>query len=158
MQQVMRDVSDIIDQYTGYSRSVLDYSQIIKGLIDATKDPNFSAVQWDALAELVNVASFQRIGNFREEMNWQEYLAFLSDWAPNADWNCAFKRITEQGNTVFLELEERSEMTGFSSTVNSLSVYEFDASGKIHHIDVYLQMDFPSKETLGIYENVELSS
>lgn len=42
---------------------------------------------------------------------------------------------------MFLELEERSAMGSFTSTVNSLSVYEFDDSDKITRIDLYLQME-----------------
>ena len=51
----------------------------------------------------------------------------------------------------FLELEERSKTGERSSTVNSLSVYEFNEAGKLRHLDIYLQMEMlelPDPETL----------
>ena len=40
---------------------------------------------------------------------------------------------------VYLEIEERHTRPGGAAVVNSLSVYEFNAEGKIRHLDVYLQ-------------------
>ena len=84
----------------------------------------------------------------------REMDGFLTGWAMSSDWECSFKRITEVGNVVFLELEERSKIGDFKSVVNSMSVYEFDAGGKIHHIDVYLQMELPDPDMLKSYEGV----
>ena len=44
---------------------------------------------------------------------------------------------------MFLELEERSQIGDFSSVVNSVSVYEFNADNKITFVAVYLQMQLP---------------
>ena len=96
------------------------------------------------------------MGNFKEVMNWQEYVTFLTNWASNSEWECSFKRITEAGNVVFLELEERSRIGDFSNSVNSVSVYEFDKAGKITHVDIYLQMALPDPDMLGSYADVEI--
>ena len=69
---------------------------------------------------------FERVGNFKETMAWDDYMTFLAAWMPTADWACSFKRITEAGNLVFLELEERAG----GGAVNSASIYEFDESGQ----------------------------
>ncbi len=61
-------------------------------------------------------------------MNWQEYVEFLTSWAPTYDWVCPFRRITEHSNVLFLELEERVKVGDFSSGVNSVSVYEFEGN------------------------------
>jgi hypothetical protein len=90
-------------------------------------------------------------------MNWQDYITFLTSWAMGSEWECSFKRITEAGNVVFLELEERLKMGDFSSAVNSLSVYEFNDAGKIQHLDIYLQMAMPGGEMLESYEGVDIS-
>ena len=150
----LQDVNSVIGRHTGYSRAVLDYSLIVKRVVDSAKQPGFSTASWAPLAELIDTAAFQRVGNFKEVMNWQQYIDFLNNWAPNADWECSFKRITERENLVFLELEERSETQGFSSVVNSLSVYEFNSAGKIVRVDVYLQMEPPPSEMLKSYEGV----
>jgi hypothetical protein len=48
------------------------------------------------------------------------------------------------GDRVFLELEERSEPRDTTKAANSLSVYEFGADNRLHHLAVYLQMPPPS--------------
>ena len=112
---------------------------------------------WAPLAELVAVDEFERVGNFKEVMDWSGYVEFLTNWAKSSEWECTFKRITESGGVVFLELEERSRIGDFSNVVNSVSVYEFDDAGRIRHIDVYLQMALPDSGMLGSYENVNIS-
>jgi hypothetical protein len=47
---------------------------------------------------------------------------------------------------VFLELEERVGLGDEQSAVNSVSVYAFDAAGKIRRLDVYLQAPIGSVE------------
>ena len=138
------------------SATVLDYSQLMKRLVDEAKQPGFTAESWAPLAELIDTANFVRVGNFKEVMNWQEYVTFLTNWATASEWDSSFKRVTEVGNVVFLELEEHSRIGDFSNSVNSVSVYEFDSGGKITHIDVYLQMALPDPDMLASYEGVEI--
>ena len=150
----LQELDDVIGNYTGLSRKVLEYSQIMKRLVDSAKQPGFSVESWAPLVELVAIDEFERVGNFKEVMNWQEYVNFLTNWAMSSDWECSFKRVTEVGNVVFLELEERSRIGDYSSVVNSVSVYEFNSAGKIGHIDIYLQMELLGSEVLKNYEGV----
>ena len=150
----LKEVSDVIGNYTGLSRKVLEYSQIMKRMVDSAKQPGFSVASWAPLVELVAIDEFERVGNFKEVMNWQDYVNFLTNWAMSSDWECSFKRVTEVGNVVFLELEERSRIGDYRSVVNSVSVYEFNSAGKIGHIDIYLQMELPGSEVLKNYEGV----
>ncbi len=150
----LKEVSDVIGNCTGLSRKVLEYSQIMKRVVDSAKLPGFSVASWSPLVELVAIDEFERVGNFKEVMNWQDYVNFLTNWAMSSDWECSFKRVTEVGNVVFLELEERSRIGDYSSVVNSVSVYEFNSAGKIGHIDIYLQMELPGSEVLKNYEGV----
>jgi len=136
----MQDVNDIVDDFSGRSRTVLEYCMTTKRLVDAAKRPGFSVDSWAPLAALVAIDEFERVGPFKEVMKWPEYVDFLTNWATSSEWECSFKRITETDGLVFLELEERSTVGDFSNVVNSLSVYEFDSTGLIRHIDVYLQM------------------
>lgn len=138
------------------SQTVLDYSALMKRLVDEAKQPGFSTDSWAPLAELIDTQNFVRVGNFKEVMNWGEYIAFLTNWATSSEWESDFRRVTEAGNVVFLELEERSRIGEFSNSVNSVSVYEFDQSGKITRIDVYLQMALPDPDMLASYEGVEI--
>lgn len=153
----MQNLDDVIGDYTGLSRTILDYSALMKRMVDEAKKPGFGADSWGPLAELIDTENFERVGNFKEVMNWQDYVNFLTGWAAHSEWDCSFKRITESGNTVFLELEERSRIGDFSNSVNSASIYEFNDDGKITHIDVYLQMALPDPEMLAGYADVDIS-
>jgi len=154
---VLRDVGEVVDDYSGLSRKVLDYSLIMKRLVDRAKEPGFSVESWAPLAELVAVDGFERVGNFKEVMDWDQYVSFLTSWAPSADWKCSFKRITEAPNLVFLELEERSTVGDISSAINSVSVYEFNGAGKVRHLDIYLQMALPGAKMIETYEGIHIS-
>jgi hypothetical protein len=156
-QQVQRNVGDVIGGHTGRARTVLQYSLVIKRLVDEAKKPGFSVDSWGPLAELVAVDEFERVGAFKEVMKWPDYVNFLTDWATSSEWECSFKRITEIEGLVFLELEERSAVGDFSSVVNSLSVYQFNDVGKITHIDLYLQMALPNSDMLKSFERVRIS-
>jgi hypothetical protein len=153
----LRDVSEVVDSYSGLSRQVLEYGLIMKRLVDRAKQPDFTPAGWAPLAELVAVDEFERVGNFKEVMNWQEYVDFLTNWASSSEWECSFKRITEGERVVLLELEERSRIGDYSSIVNSVSVYEFNADNKIRHLDIYLQMPLPESGMLKSYEDVNIS-
>ncbi|BBZ59593.1 hypothetical protein [Mycolicibacterium monacense] len=144
----MTTIEDVIGESTGRSRAVLEYSQTMGRLVKSAKDPGFSVDSWAPLAELIAVDEFIRIGPFKEVMNWDEYVEFLTNWAKSSDWDCSFKRLTETADVAFLELEERSRIGDFSSVVNSASVYEFNADNKIRYIAVYLQMQLPDPATL----------
>jgi hypothetical protein len=153
----MRDIDTVFDSYTGVARTVLEYGRIVEQLVREAKAPGFGPAGWTPLAELVDTEAFVRVGNFKEVMNWAEYTTFLTHWASSAQWDCSFKRITETGGVVFLELEERSSVGDYASVVNSMSVYEFNDAGKIVRVDVYLQMELPSPELLAGYHGVEIA-
>jgi hypothetical protein len=152
-----REISDVIDGYVGLSRKVLEYSLLMKRLVDLAKQPGFTVESWAPLGDLVAVDEFERVGNFKEVMSWSEYVAFLTAWATTSEWECSFKRITEAPELVFLELEERSRIGAYTSVVNSVSVYEFNAAGKLRHLDIYLQMPMPDPEMLASYAGVRVS-
>lgn len=152
----MQEVSDVVGNYQGLSRKVLEYSLIMKRLVGAAKQSGFSEQSWAPLAELVETHEFERVGNFKEVMDWPQYIAFLTSWAMGSEWECSFKRITESNGVVFLELEERSRTGGYASVVNSVSVYEFNAAGRIRHVDIYLQMELPPAEMLSAYDGVQI--
>jgi hypothetical protein len=148
---VLKKVSDVVGSQTGLARKVLEYGLVMKRLVDEAKHPGFSDARWAPLADMVAIEDFERVGNFLEVMRWPAYVTFLTKWAKSSTWDCSFKRITENQGVVFLELEERSKTGEHSSTVNSLSVYEFNDAGKLRHLDIYLQMEMlqlPDPETL----------
>ncbi len=154
---MLRDISDVIDDYAGRSRTVLEYGLVTKRLVDEAKRPGFSIDSWAPLAALVETDEFERVGAFKEVMDWSAYVDFLTNWATSSEWECSLRRVTETPGAVFLELEERSRIGDFSNVVNSLSVYEFSDAGKIRHINLYLQMELPPTEMLKSFEGVDIS-
>ena len=152
VEKVFKETDDVVGQYSGLSRKVLEYSITMKRLVDEAKKPGFSVESWAPLAEFVDVNAFERVGNFKEVMRWTDYVGFLTNWATTSEWEGSFKRVTEHDGVVFLELEERSRMGPHSSVVNSVSVYEFNAAGKLKHLDIYLQMEPMPAEMMKAYE------
>jgi len=148
----LKEVSEVLGDYTGLSCIVLEYSLIMKRLVDEAKQPGFSIESWEPLADLVATDEFERVGNFKEVMDWQDYVTFLTNWATTADWECSFKGIYESSGVVFLELEERSKFGENRSVVNSLTVYKFNDASKLRHLDIYLQMESPDPEMLKLYD------
>nr|WP_090338829.1 hypothetical protein [Mycolicibacterium malmesburyense]CRL66834.1 hypothetical protein CPGR_00149 [Mycolicibacterium malmesburyense] len=140
----MTTVDEVFATAVGRSRIVLEYSRITKRLVEAAKDPDFTSADWAPLAELLDIENFVRVGPFKEVMDWASYAEFLTNWAKSSEWDCTFQRLTETPDVVFLELEERSRMGDFSSVVNTVSVYEFNADNKVRRIAVYLQMELPN--------------
>ncbi len=140
----MPELAEIVARHTGRSRTVLQYAATTGRLVGEAKTPGFTDAGWAPLADLVDTENFHRVGAFKEEMDWAGYVAFLTGWATTSEWECTFKRITEHGELVFLELEERSAVGDFRSVVNSLSVYAFSDDGRIRRLDLYLQMAYPA--------------
>ncbi len=135
----LQPIDEAITVHSGLSREVLRYCAVMRGLCIASKQPAFSAAHLDELESFVAIDDFERVGPFKDAMTWPEYAGFLASWMPTAEWDCSLRRITESGNLVFLELEERLG-DGPADTVNSSSIYEFDGRGRLRHLDVYLQM------------------
>lgn len=143
------------------ARKVLAFGDCIERTVKKAKEPGFSAAGWNELAGFIATDRFERIGNFMERMNWPQYVEMLTQWGTTTDFWSRFRRITEAGNLVFLELEEHNkprDASGFLQekyaaatagetarsagelVVNSLTLYEFDAGGKLCHLDIYLQI------------------
>ena len=77
----MTTIEDVIDETTGRSRAVLEYSRTMKTLVTRAKELDFTVESWAPLAELIDTENFVRIGPFKEVMNWAEYAEFLTNWA-----------------------------------------------------------------------------
>jgi hypothetical protein len=138
--KVFKSIGAVVGDHSGLSRIVLEWAVRSKELMDASKLPDFDKRRWNELAAFADVEHFKRIGTQKEVMNFFEFIGFMAQWAPTAEWEGSFKRITEQDGLVILELEERVTIEGHTNAVNSISVYEFSDAGMLCHLDVYLQM------------------
>ncbi len=95
---------------------------------------------WDALTEFVATDRFKRVGAYMEEMDWPEYVRFLTQWAGTTRFEMTVFRTTEIGDTVFQEIEERHWKDGEDFIrKNVIAVYRFDDTNRICHLDIYEQ-------------------
>ena len=132
------------------SAKVLAYGDCIERTVRAAKEPGFALSGWAELEAMLDVERFIRVGNFREVMTWPQYRDMLMQWGATTDFWANFRRISEVGNLVFLELEEHNTpQGGEESVVNSLSLYEFDDAGRLVHLDIYLQYQPPGHQAWG---------
>ena len=125
-----------MDEIGPLTQKVMQYQDTVRQLVPTVKTPE----DWAPLASLIAVERFQRIGTFLEVQNWQQYAEMLTGWANSVDSvETTVRRVTELSGLVYFEIEERHFFGGNAHVVNSMSVFEFDADGKIRHIAVYLQ-------------------
>ncbi|HTV96186.1 MAG TPA: hypothetical protein VME42_09275 [Steroidobacteraceae bacterium] len=99
-----------------------------------------SASDWDALTEFIEPGEFKRVGAYLEEFDWPAYRKFLTGWASGGTrFEMTEFHITEIGNTVFQEIEERHSRGGQFIRKNVIAVYRFNDANKIVHLDIYEQ-------------------
>jgi hypothetical protein len=126
-----------------YSRLALRYSFVMRDLVVKAKEPGFSATDWAPLAALVATDEFERIGNFRERVNWEQYDYLLTMWGRATVWDFTVRRVTEGDRYAILELEESATYPGRQETYASVSTYDFNAANKLRHLEIYLSKAEP---------------
>ncbi len=95
---------------------------------------------WDPVAQFVDVGQFKRVGAYLEELDWAGYTAFLTGWASGGTrFEMTQFAITEAGNAVFQEIEERHYRGEQFIRKNVIAVYRFTEDRKIRHLDIYEQ-------------------
>jgi hypothetical protein len=130
---------DATTQTGPLTQKVLEFAGTIERTVPAAKDAAFTDAAWAPLAGLVATDEFERIGIWREVMNWEEYVAFLTQFASAKGFESTVRRITETSNVVFYEIEEHHLKDGKVNVVNSINIFEFNDQAKIRHLDVYIQ-------------------
>jgi hypothetical protein len=99
-----------------------------------------SPADYAPVAEFVDTGSFRRVGAYLESLDWDEYTRFLSGWASGGtQFEFTEFRISEIGDSVFQEIEERHHRGGEFIRKNVIAVYRFTSEGKICHLDIYEQ-------------------
>jgi len=99
-----------------------------------------SPSDWDPVAEFVAVDRFKRVGAYLEELDWEAYKDFLTGWAAGGtQFEFTEFHISEIGDAVFQEIEERHQRVDQFIRKNVIAVYRFTPEGKIRHLDIYEQ-------------------
>jgi limonene-1,2-epoxide hydrolase len=97
-----------------------------------------TAADWEPLSKLV-ADDFKRVGAYMEVMNWPEYVKFLTEWAGSTRFEMTVFHITEVGQAVFQEIEERHYKGEDFIRKNVIAVYRFNDKNQIQHLDIYEQ-------------------
>lgn len=99
-----------------------------------------SPSDWDPVSAFVAVDEFKRIGAYLEELDWPAYTQFLTDWAGGGTrFEMTEFYVSEVGNAVFQEIEERHFRGDDFIRKNVIAVYRFTKDKKIRHLDIYEQ-------------------
>lgn len=99
-----------------------------------------SPMDWQSVAEFVDEREFKRVGAYLEEFNWPQYREFLTNWSSGGTrFEMTQFHVSEVGNTVFQEIEERHHRGAEFIRKNVIAVYRFNAQRKIVHLDIYEQ-------------------
>jgi hypothetical protein len=92
------------------------------------------------VAEFIDPDRFRRVGAYLEEFDWPQYREFLTGWAAGGTrFEMTMFHITEAGNAVFQEIEERHYRGDEFIRKNVIAVYRFDDRKRIVHLDIYEQ-------------------
>jgi hypothetical protein len=95
---------------------------------------------WKPLDAFIDEVSFRRVGAYLEEFDWPQYREFLTGWA---DGGTRFERtvfrVTEVGDTVFREIEERHWRGEEFIRKNVLAVFRFNEERRIVALHIYEQ-------------------
>jgi hypothetical protein len=95
---------------------------------------------WNPVAAFVDPVAFKRVGAYLEELDWETYKTFLTSWAAGGThFDMTVFHMTEAGNVVFQEIEERHHRGPEFIRKNVMAVYRFNAEQKIVHLDIYEQ-------------------
>ena len=99
-----------------------------------------SAADWEPMNAYLDTATFKRVGAYLEVFNFAEYCEFLAGWAAGGThFEFTEFHVTEIGNTLFQEIEERHTRGDAFIRKNVIAVYRFNADNKIVHLDIYEQ-------------------
>jgi hypothetical protein len=125
------------------SRTALKWSYVMRDRVARTKEPGFTRADWAPIEDLIATDEFLRVGNWREKVNWEQYIPLVWAWAEGSVWDFTPLRYTEGDGYAIQELEEYAVYPHGEEIVNSVSIYEFNYSGKITGLSIFLSKAEP---------------
>jgi limonene-1,2-epoxide hydrolase len=129
---------------TATSEQTGPLTQLVYEFIDAQRRAMEAGAKnlsdWDGMLEYIDPVNFKRVGAYLEELGWEDYRKFLANWmAGGTRFEFTEFRISEVGDTVFQEIEERHFRGDEFIRKNVIAVYRFNGDKKLVHLDIYEQ-------------------
>jgi hypothetical protein len=115
----------------------LRYVEIVTEIVRLAKLPEHTAAAWNELAPLVAIDEFLLVGRGKQELDWPAAISCMDRWAVAAEFSSTLRRLEEVDRLVFMELEERITAQGQTSSRQTMTVYEFDAAGRLRRLDTF---------------------
>jgi hypothetical protein len=127
----------ITDELGILTRRVYDFVETQKAILATGVN---SPSDWDPLTPFIDEVNFVRVGAYLETLNWPDYKQFLTGWvAGGTRFEFTEFQISEVGNSVFQEIEERHWRGDQFIRKNVIAVYRFDDRHRLVHLDIYEQ-------------------
>ena len=129
---------------TGVAREMGPLTKIVKAFVAKQGEVMAAGVKspldWEPVAEFIDPVKFKRVGAYLEELTWAQYRDFLTSWTGGGTrFEMTEFHITEIGDAVFQEIEERHYRGDEFIRKNVIAVYRFNDQNKIIHLDIYEQ-------------------
>jgi hypothetical protein len=117
--------------------TALRYMNFVKGEAPRTAEADFTFVDWDELAELVDTKNFVRVERHGEAMDWLQTVALMhrNTGSPKT---YGLRGATEVGDRVFLELEETIIHRGERMVFDSIYIFTFNGAGKVTRLEFFM--------------------
>ena len=117
------------------SEVALKYSILMRDLLIEAKKKPMTEADWGPISDLIDTENFQPMGNFREMVNWQQYLGLITPWANEQHWDFIAKGYTEGEDYAIQEL---TEFADYPALIDSVSIYRFNKDLKIIGLEIYI--------------------
>jgi endonuclease/exonuclease/phosphatase family metal-dependent hydrolase len=128
--------------FGGLTANVIAYSEAFRALVEISKQRDLGDEDWAPIEALVDVPTWERTGVFLtpavETIDWPTYKGYVSQFAKHTNWEGTLRRVTESGDVVVLELEERNSRAGETDVSNTVTIYRFTPAGRIDQLHVYV--------------------
>ena len=131
-------------QETTASKDAGPLTQVVNAFVAAQAQVLAAGVSspgdWAPVSAFVAVDEFRRVGAYLEELDWPAYTRFLTGWSSGGTrFEMTQFHVTEAGDAVFQEIEERHYRGDSFIRKNVIAVYRFTPERKIRHLDIYEQ-------------------
>lgn len=113
----------------------LHYVETVMDIARRANLPGHSLESWNALAPLVAAGAFRLTGPAKQALDWPATLTCLESWARAGNTGSVLRRLEEAGALAFMERDE--PVTGQAQTRRTMTVFEFDAAGRLCRLDVF---------------------
>ncbi|MBW8784705.1 MAG: hypothetical protein JF593_08700 [Novosphingobium sp.] len=129
---------------TGVTHELGPLTKRVYGFVEAQTTAMAAGIRspsdWNGMLDYIDADRFKRVGAYLEELDWEAYKQFLTGWmAGGTRFEFTEFQISEVGNSVFQEIEERHYRGDDFIRKNVIAVFRFDDQQRLYHLDIYEQ-------------------